>query len=253
MTQRENKITLICERKIAYDSPDHIQPEGTRRDNSINKIFNDYLYRLYGCKQLKILDLGCAGGGFVKTCLDDGHFAIGLEGSDYSKKFKRAEWRTIPDNLFTCDVTKPFQLYENKKEIKFDVITCWEIMEHLTEKGINGLMQNIKKILNNNGIWIISVSCFEWISNEIRIHQTVKPKSWWLNKFKENGFIIREDFKRFFNNNFVRTDGDFILILALPDNQLAIPKKSKKKILWEMWLRNPLHKILKIIITGENY
>jgi len=61
-------------------------------------------------KQLKILDMGCSGGGFVRNCLDDGCLAIGLEGSDYSKRHRRAEWRVIPEYLFTCDVTASLKL-----------------------------------------------------------------------------------------------------------------------------------------------
>ena len=33
---------------------------------------------------LRVLDIGCAGGGFVRSLIDDGHFAVGLEGSDLS-------------------------------------------------------------------------------------------------------------------------------------------------------------------------
>jgi predicted TPR repeat methyltransferase len=77
---------------------------------------------------LRILDLGCSGGGFVKDCLDDGCLAVGLEGSNYSKNLRRAEWRTIPENLFTADLTTPFQVFsefpEGEVPLTFDVITA---------------------------------------------------------------------------------------------------------------------------------
>src|SRR5579871_948679 len=97
-------ISLSCERPVALASPDHKFPWGTLRDNSRNRRFNQKLYRLFGVKQaLAILDVGCSGGGFVRDCIEDGHLAIGLEGSDYSKRNQRAEWATIPHFLYTCD------------------------------------------------------------------------------------------------------------------------------------------------------
>ena len=34
------RITLKCNRRIAYQSNDHLVPVGTRRDNSVNERFN---------------------------------------------------------------------------------------------------------------------------------------------------------------------------------------------------------------------
>src|SRR3990167_2627697 len=94
---------------VALDSPDHLEPWGTKQDNSVNKRFNKKLIKLFGHTP-NVLDLGCAGGGFVRSIIKQGGLAVGIEGSDYSKKIKRAEWAKIPDNLFTADITKPFKL-----------------------------------------------------------------------------------------------------------------------------------------------
>ena len=124
------RIVLRAEREVAVKSPDHLMPWGTKRDNSMNRRFNDKLYALFlRAEQLKILDMGCSGGGFVRSCLDDGCLAVGLEGSDFSKRYRRAEWRTIPEYLFTCDVTGTFEiLMETEGDLRplqFDVVTCW--------------------------------------------------------------------------------------------------------------------------------
>src|SRR4051812_27451294 len=93
-----SRVSLTATRPVAIHSPDYIEPWGTRRDNSRNRRFNHKLYKLFlNRRSLRILDLGCSGGGFVRDCIDDGHFAVGLEGSDYSKRVGRAEWRTIPE------------------------------------------------------------------------------------------------------------------------------------------------------------
>src|SRR4051812_40605701 len=105
-------IVVKTSKPIAYDSPDHITPVGSARDNHLNHEFNRKLYQVFPIDRVRVLDLGCAGGGFVKSILAAGGFAIGIEGSDYSKVRKRAEWATIPDSLFTADMTEPFEVEE---------------------------------------------------------------------------------------------------------------------------------------------
>jgi len=125
-------IEIRTKKTVAVDSPDNINPAGTAIDNSINLRFNEKLFVLLGQGQrlLRVLDLGCSGGGFVKSMVDSGHDAFGIEGSDYSAKMRRAEWRTIPERLFTADVSEPFEVVENGTLVKFDLITAWELMEH---------------------------------------------------------------------------------------------------------------------------
>lgn len=56
-------IELRTDNPVAWDSPDHLEPWGTRNDNSINKAFNRRLFRLFPPeKVIRVLDLGCAGG-----------------------------------------------------------------------------------------------------------------------------------------------------------------------------------------------
>src|SRR5260370_25019806 len=93
------KIELCCAKAVAFDSPDHLMPIGTALDNSRNWLFNAKMNRLVAARPLNILDIGCSGGGFVKSCLDQGHFAVGIEGSDYNKRGQRPEWTTIPAHL----------------------------------------------------------------------------------------------------------------------------------------------------------
>ena len=132
------RLSVRAEREIAYESPDHLIPFGTRRDNSTHRRFNKKLFELFGIdKSLWVLDLGCSGGGFVKSCIDEGSMAVGIEGSDYSRKLRRAEWRTIPDHLFTADLTAPFEVLgectAGEKRIQFDVITAWNYMRVASE------------------------------------------------------------------------------------------------------------------------
>src|SRR4029077_17423945 len=123
-----------------------------------------------------ILDLGCAGGGMVRTFVDQGHTAVGIEGSDYSKKAGRAEWKHLTDKtLFTADITKPFDISPRW----FNVITLWEVIEHIVEEDLPQVFDNIARHLAIGGIVIMSVSPNEDYSDGVAVHQCVHDKEWW--------------------------------------------------------------------------
>lgn len=147
------------------------------------------------------------GGGFVKSVLDRKGFAIGIEGSDFSKKNKRAEWATIPNNLFTADITEPFKLLKDNKIVKFNVITAWEVIEHIKENKLKAVFDNIKLHLSPNGVIIMSVSTKSDIIDGENLHQTVQNKEWWLKKFTELGFESHKEPLRYFYYDWVRGIG----------------------------------------------
>jgi SAM-dependent methyltransferase len=241
------KIVVRAEREVADESPDHLVPVGTRRDNSTNQRFNDKLYKLYDfTRQLKILDLGCSGGGFVKNCFDDGHVAVGLEGSDYSKRFGRAEWRTIPELLFTCDVTGEFEIFMEAQgrleRLQFDVVTSWEVMEHIAARDLPRVAANVKKHLAPGGLWIMSVSPRPDVYNGVNLHQTVQPKSWWIEQFRQLGLEQLEEYVIYFNTQWVRgpkfgySDGSFHLVLGQDRADLPpVPRQGLLRWVYDRW------------------
>lgn len=190
---------LECDKSVAIDSLDHIHPCGTANDNTICPWFVDKITNFYN-RQINFLDFGCAGGGLVKEFHEKGHIAVGLEGSDYSLIRKRAEWGTIPNNLFTCDVTEKFQLYYNDEPIKFDIITCWEVMEHIPEIKLPMLFENIKKHLKNDGYWIMSISQ----NPEQMYHVNGKHSSYWYSVFNSNGFVVNEKMYNYIDPDWAR-------------------------------------------------
>ncbi len=251
------KITLKTKYPLAYKSPDHIMPIGTRYDQSRNWRFNANLYRLFPENFLvKLMDLGCSGGTLVKDVIDDGHFAIGLEGSDWSKKFKRAAWAYIPDSLFTCDITKKFEVFQ-KKRVMFDVITAWEVMEHIKEDDLPKLLSNVKNHIRPSGLFIVSITSMPHIVNGVNLHQTIQSKKWWVNMFKKNGFTHLQKHHDYFDGQFVRggrveklgEDKQFVLVLSPnPARAPKIPQKPLVEKLYDKyWHLSKAHKLLKIL------
>jgi hypothetical protein len=205
MTQ---SLCIETEKPVAYDSPDHLEPWGTARDNSTNPWFNRKLFTYIPAKRLRVLDLGCSGGGFVRSVLEGGGFAVGVEGSDYSRKHKRAEWATIPDHLFTADITVPFKLYREgptgREPLKFNVVTAWELLEHLAEDQIAGAVRNIISHMSDHAIFLASIASFEDVVNGVRLHQSVHELPWWIERFSEMGLQHLPIIEKYFFCDWVR-------------------------------------------------
>jgi SAM-dependent methyltransferase len=219
------KFALHATRRVAADSSDHLAPWGTARDNNRNLLFNKKLTALMGNRRLDIVDFGCAGGGFVKSCIDGGHRAVGLEGSDHSQRAGRAEWATIPDSLFTCDITGEFRLVNQdtfagtESDAQFDVITAWEFIEHIEKRDLQQVCRNARQHLKPGGVWIMSVSPNQELINGVALHKTVEDRSWWLQFFQSEGFINHAELVNYFGDDWVRgpyqnAPGTFHLVLT---------------------------------------
>jgi 2-polyprenyl-3-methyl-5-hydroxy-6-metoxy-1,4-benzoquinol methylase len=189
IVRKPNPYRLSTEYPVAVQSHDHIFPLGTAQDNTRYPRF------IAKCEEvlegpISALDLGCAGGGLVLDFLNNGHEAIGLEGSDYPKKNQLFQWRWLKDRLFTCDITKPF-LISNAKgtQARFDVVSMWEVLEHIEEIDLPQLFRNIKNHLSSRGMFCASVATFECrdpVTGAIW-HKTVQPRSWWYQQLDRAG------------------------------------------------------------------
>jgi len=187
-----SNIKIITNFPIAVDSPDHILPLGTKWDNSHNLCFvkkcEKWLIKK-GKKRGLILDIGCAGGRCVEDFIEKGHLAYGIEGSDYSKKNKRASWGSVPNHLFTCDASRPFTVVNNNMKIlKFDIIISFEVMEHIPKKRLYQYFKNIKNHLLGNGLFIGSFTTTK--SKKFpQYHQTIMNKKGWYRFVKKLGWF----------------------------------------------------------------
>lgn len=185
-------VEFSCERVLAADSIDHLEPRGTANDNTHWLPFVVRCEEFFSGRDLRYLDLGCAGGGLVADFALRRHLAIGLEGSDYSKLRGRAEWGNIPDHLHTCDITYPFAFTDRKtgKPFLFDVIGIWDALEHLDEARLPTFFENVRSHLAEGGLFVGTVSTrpAKQSEREANHHATIQPREWWEKRFEEEGF-----------------------------------------------------------------
>jgi hypothetical protein len=140
--------------------------------------------------------LGAGAAGLVFEYVMNGLVAIGVEGADYCRKNKVGYWPLLPGNLHTCDITHPFHFkqIDGDTPVNFDVITMWEVLEHIAESDLASLLQNVEGHLESTGYFMGSISLVEYVdANGIPYHVSLKPKSWWREKFRENGLVMLDD------------------------------------------------------------
>ncbi len=177
-------IQLVTDFPLATDSPDHTHPAGTARDNHSCIEFVEQVEEYLPKRPLRCLDLGCAGGQAAVDFRLRGHISLGLEGSDYGRKNQTGNWPEYDGTvLHTCDVSKPFTIQEDADTMQFDVITAWELIEHLKESDLPQFWSNVANHLSPDGIFIGTINLEPWADPTTGLnvhHQTVKPFDWWV-------------------------------------------------------------------------
>jgi SAM-dependent methyltransferase len=192
-------FTIDTLRPLAIDSNDYLMPFGARNDNSANPLFLKAVSQLLSSKSKPwyILDLGCAGGQQIADCLAEGWHAVGIDGVDFMRKSGLFNWPTLQNkNLFNCDITAPFQLSEDGIPIVFDIITGWEVLEHIRQYRMPAVMENIKRHLAPGGYFIGSISRIEdGLNFHVVFNDGPEPHnlSWWDKQFNTVGLADAPD------------------------------------------------------------
>lgn len=204
-----SKPLLITKYPIATNSWDHKEPWGTKQDNTHCVAFATACER-YFKRKVSMLDIGCAGGGLVQDFLEHGHMAVGLEGSDYSLVRKRAAWGSVPSNLFTCDVTKPFRLLNPSV---FDVVGCWGVIEHFDEYDLENVWSNVREHMSEHSIFCGLIGT----TTDGNWHRTVKDRKWWYQHLRTH-FTLLDHYALFSEREFPRGSGNGQFDLSVNTN-----------------------------------
>ncbi|MFT4262303.1 MAG: class I SAM-dependent methyltransferase [Nocardioides sp.] len=124
-----------------------------------------------------VLDVGCAKGMLVQALAEQGVDARGSDISDYAVAAAHPEVR---DRLFVQSATEPI-------EGRFDLITCVEVLEHMSpedaQRAIDSMCAASNRILFSS-----TPSDFEE-STHVNVHPTAQWAAW----FAERGYFRRTD------------------------------------------------------------
>ncbi|MEM7333744.1 MAG: class I SAM-dependent methyltransferase [Chloroflexota bacterium] len=93
-----------------------------------------------------ILDVGCATGYFLKAMAEKGWTAKGVEPSAYASAYAREQLQLDVQTGVLADY---------QSEEKFDVITLWDVLEHVNDPLET--LQQARQLLKPNGLIVISL------------------------------------------------------------------------------------------------
>ncbi|NDG30469.1 class I SAM-dependent methyltransferase [bacterium] len=175
-------------------SKDYTEPKGAAHDNNGSTYFVEAIEKTFKGARINFLDLGCAGGALVKDMHDARHNAFGIEGSPNQKENSKHNWPLIPNNLFVADITEKFRFYTydedgQSNKVLFDVISAWDVLEHIPEERLPGLIANLVKNLKPDGFFICGIADFE----DEGYHVTLHDKEWWIKFFEQHKMKLEQD------------------------------------------------------------
>jgi SAM-dependent methyltransferase len=177
-------VRVETDHPVAFSSPDHQVPFGTKYNNTTNRKFvalmHERFRRQFPGQPLAFLDLGCSGGQLVADFARLQWVAVGLEGSDYSLKHRRANWKTLAGkSLFTCDIARPFRVKLGQDALKFHLVTAWDVMEHIHPDDLAAVFNNIREHLAEGGYFVATTNSSASIVNGVELHQTRMTNTQW--------------------------------------------------------------------------
>lgn len=191
---------ILTEHSFALNSPDYYSPTDFREYKTTrSQRFVCKVEQIFQKKPVKHIDLGCGRGGITLDFLLRKNISVGLDGTDvFSTAFER-EWDILGGkNLFTADVCEEFKIFYKEKKGKeepfqADIITAFELLEHLPEEKLSRFFKNIADHLTANGLFVCSISYGSYMINGIEHHICRHPKDWWISKMGECGFVPVEN------------------------------------------------------------
>ncbi len=142
-------------------------------------------------KKGKLLDIGCYTGFFLELARDNGWEVEGLDPSNWASEYARKNFGLKVQSNLIENMDFP--------ENNFDVITMWDVIEHLTNPII--ALKKIQKILKSDGVFILTTYLMDsWEAKLLKskypflmkmhlIHFTRKTLNYAL---EESGFEVLE-------------------------------------------------------------
>lgn len=161
--QEQKKYEWLSKHNKSYGSTNH------------GKSFAQYIL---DNSAFPLIDIGCGKNNFVqiiKQKVSEPVIAIGI---DFA--FKEADIVCSANNI---PVESNF----------FNAITSFDFFEHLLEEDIDNVIKEIIRIANNKALFLATISSRDSFIRGPKgetLHPTVRPISWWIEKFKAHNISL---------------------------------------------------------------
>jgi len=162
-------------------------------------VHNATAKKIMDMKPESVLDIGCARGYVVRILENNG---VAVKGLDISR---HCYMTRASDNVIQHDVTDiPWHKAKVFKDKQFDLCFSQNVLEHLHEDKIDGVIREIARVSKRgfHGIHYTDSPYEE--SKDIDVtHCTMHTKQWWVDKFNElaPGYNVVIDYPRTIEND----------------------------------------------------
>lgn len=114
-------------------------------------------YSIRPSKETRVLDVGCAGGAFVKAAQDFGTSAIGVEPSAWMCQYGREKYGLD----LRQGILQDFKLEAES----FDVITLWDVLEHVYSPV--EVLRECQRLLKPGGLLIVNYPDYNSLARRV--------------------------------------------------------------------------------------
>jgi cyclopropane fatty-acyl-phospholipid synthase-like methyltransferase len=187
---------------------------------------------LFEKEKVNCLDLGCAGGQLILDYSQrpETDVCVGLDGS--CGVYRHYNW-SVEENrkiLHHANLVEKFLIYnKDSTPLKFDIITCWEVIEHFNEDHLNAFFQNVTNHLANGGIFFGSIALFPDIRDINGYHQKCPEYNPHSEQFvlHKTVFDSRAPWDKILSKYFKVEEYDFYVRLRNHNNSYYFKARSK--------------------------
>ena len=159
---KNNSYDMLVTLPIPVDLENYYKSEEYISHTNSKKSFFDKIYQLvrnytlqkkvalinsFNTEEKSILDVGAGTGDFLFACKKNNWNVFGIEPNEGARKIALEKEIALEQDLFS--------LPENR----FDVITLWHVLEHVT--NLDAYILQLKKLLKPNGVLVIAVPNFK--------------------------------------------------------------------------------------------
>ena len=121
-----------------------------------------------------ILDVGCGTGNMLEVFYRNkykGKEYLGLEYRSVTVaknnlKFAGVDWARFEQ----CDITVPNLIRKPKDNLGWDIITCFEVLEHVGKHNVEQVLENIYNNMSNKTTCFISTPCYDPVVGAAQNH-----------------------------------------------------------------------------------
>lgn len=170
---------------------------------------------------IKWLDIGCGLGLVIKEAVEEGIDCYGIDISEYA-----VNNAILKDRVILGSITNiPFG------DNTFDVVSAFDVIEHVHPKDTEKAISEMRRILKNGGFLLLTTPnpCFigDWIKDDTHIN--IRPPKYWKIMLEKHGFRAKLGYIPSFLKYYISQR--LSVMLPIPDGII-------------FWLEEPLRYII---------